>query len=232
MNFKALALSPLIVGQALWVAARAARLPEASGDRSGEKGSGPLLRLLVVGDSSAAGVGVASQSEALDGRLASELAEKYRVQWNVVARSGGTVRSTTRMLEGLPKDAFDIAIVALGVNDTKNGVSLKTWKLGYGKLLDKITGKFGTKLVCVSGLPPIRQFPILPSPLNRVLGDRVELFDEHLRQIAQDRTYVIYLPLNFTLDTTKMASDGFHPGPEIYAEWASRAAKELNKAMA
>jgi len=208
MNFKALALSPFLVGQALWVVARAERLPEASGDRNGEIGSGPLLRLLVVGDSSAAGVGVASQSEALGGRLATELAEKYTVQWNVVARSGGTVRSTTDILEGLPKEAFDIAILALGVNDAKNGVSLKAWKLGYAELLDKIKEKFGAKLVCISGLPPIRQFPILPSPLNRVLGDRVELFDEH------------------------MASDGFHPGPEIYAEWGSRAANDFIKAMA
>lgn len=231
MRLRTLALSPLIVPQALWVAARASRLPEASGPRVGEIGNGPPLRLLVLGDSSAAGVGVAMQSDALGGQLAHKLAEGYSVQWRVMARSGGTVRSTTRMIETMSDASFDIALVALGVNDAKNGVSVKAWTNGYRHLLDTISSKFRTRCICVSGVPPVGQFPILPTPLNRVLGDRAELFDTCLQDIARDRSDVCHLPLDFTLDIAKMASDGFHPGPDIYAAWAHRAAAVFVDAM-
>ena len=56
-----LALSPLLVAQAVATRARLPRLPEAGGARRGEAGRGPLLRLLIAGDSSAAGVGVQSR---------------------------------------------------------------------------------------------------------------------------------------------------------------------------
>ena len=222
---KLLALAPVIAPQGLWVAARAARLPEASGDRMGKAGHGPALRLLVLGDSSAAGVGVATQSEALGGRLAARLAARFSVQWQVVARCGGTVRSTMRLVDELPSQPFDAVIVALGVNDTKNGVSLKSWTGGYRALLDQIADRFGPGCICVSGLPPLGEFPVLPAPLSRVLGERAHLFDTHLRVIAAGRADTAYLPLDFPMDVTQMASDGFHPGPDVYDAWAARAAE-------
>ena len=62
-----LLLSPILVAQALTTRARLPCLPEAAGDRAGVIGRGPLLRLLMLGDSSAAGVGVAEQGQALTG---------------------------------------------------------------------------------------------------------------------------------------------------------------------
>jgi hypothetical protein len=63
-----LALSPLLVVQALHTRARVPSLPEAAGAREGVLGRGAVaLRLLIAGDSSAAGVGVATQQHALAG---------------------------------------------------------------------------------------------------------------------------------------------------------------------
>ena len=52
-----LMLSPLLVAQALLTRARLPRLPEPDGERHGVVGEGAPLRLLILGDSSAAGVG-------------------------------------------------------------------------------------------------------------------------------------------------------------------------------
>src|SRR6266516_1669739 len=60
------ALGPVLLPQSKWLKRNALRLPEAAGPREGKVGVGePVLRLLVVGDSSAAGVGVADQAQAL-----------------------------------------------------------------------------------------------------------------------------------------------------------------------
>lgn len=49
-------------------------------------------------------------------------------------------------------------------------------------------------------------------------------FDEQLQQHVSRETDVRYLSLRFTEDRSLMASDGFHPGAEVYREWAIRAA--------
>ncbi len=53
------ALAPLLLWQGRHVRRVTPRLPEAAGPRAGTTGHGPPLRLLVLGDSAAAGVGVA-----------------------------------------------------------------------------------------------------------------------------------------------------------------------------
>ena len=65
-----LALAPLLFAQGVYVRRVTPRLPEAPGERSGVSGGGPALKLLILGDSAAAGVGASSQATALAGRLA------------------------------------------------------------------------------------------------------------------------------------------------------------------
>lgn len=232
MDFKTLARSPLIAVQAVWVMARASRLPEAAGARSGTLGTGPAKSLLILGDSSAAGVGVANQSEALSGQLASELSKHYTISWKVVAQSGATVKSMVATVSSLPKEPVDLVIIALGVNDTKNGVRAQAWKNGYRQLLSLLSDKFGAPMVCVSGVPPLRHFPLLPYPLNDVLGTRAEQFDRILKEIAEDTENAFHLPMNFPLDPDNIAADGFHPSAKLYKEWAKRAATHLIKSQA
>ena len=83
-------LIPLLVAQALWVRRSVPKLPEASGSRDGVVGIGKPLRLLIVGDSSAAGVGVPHQNQALVGCLLAALQGKFLVHWKLLARTGWT----------------------------------------------------------------------------------------------------------------------------------------------
>ncbi|MEM6757918.1 MAG: SGNH/GDSL hydrolase family protein [Pseudomonadota bacterium] len=222
-----IALLPLIAPQALWVAARASRLPEAAGPRSGEIGQGDPLRLLILGDSSAAGVGVDFQDQALAGQLTRLLAPYHQVSWQVHAVSGATVASTRRRMRATDVAAADVAVVALGVNDTKNGVSTARWRTGYADLLTTLRAEFGIRHVYVSGLPPLGEFPLLPQPLRGVLGRRSDHFDRVLKELCATQADVTYVPLNLQMDTTKMASDGFHPGSEVYAAWAALIAQRI-----
>ncbi|MDH3952646.1 MAG: SGNH/GDSL hydrolase family protein, partial [Gammaproteobacteria bacterium] len=61
------------MAQGIWTNLRVPTLPEPPGAREGSAGKGPPLKLLVVGDSAAAGVGVSRQDEALLGQVVSRL---------------------------------------------------------------------------------------------------------------------------------------------------------------
>jgi lysophospholipase L1-like esterase len=229
-RLRTLATLPVLAAQAAWVAARVPRLPEAAGPRCGRTGAGPVLRLLVVGDSSAAGVGVAHQSEALSGQLVRALAPEFDVTWQLIARSGTTTAGALARLRQASPAAFDVALTALGVNDVKNGVPLGRWLARTEALHTALRDRFGVRLVVASGLPPMGSFPALPGALGRFLGARAGAFDAALRARFGGRPGTVVLPGDLPLDPAGMAADGFHPRAAVYADWAARAAAAIRAA--
>ncbi len=219
-----LVTAPVWIGQALRLALTAPRLPEATGPRAGRVGAGKL-RLLILGDSSAAGVGVARQEEALAGRLVAELADT-EPDWRLEAKSGATTAAALRWAETLPEGRYDAAVLALGVNDVTRAVPLARWLARQRALAAVLRSRFGVQRLYLSGVPPMGAFPALPQPLRAVLGQRAERFDAALRLLAAELPAARHLPFDpALLNPGMMAADGYHPGPEIYRLWAAELAR-------
>lgn len=216
----ALAFYPVLFTQGPIVKWSSVRLPEPKGARAGVIGQGPDLRMLILGDSSAAGVGVTSQSQALSGRLAYGLAPYTRLDWELVARGGDTTPMSLRRVKAAKPRRADIAVVALGVNDITRGTLLRQWLKSTNMLVDHLTGPLGIGHVYLSGLPQVSNFPCLPNPLRWTLGTQAERFDRGLRGLVATRDDTTFIPADMHLDETNMAQDGFHPGPKVYASWA------------
>jgi len=221
-----IALGPLLIAQGRWARARTPVLPEPPGARRGEtgRGDGPALRLLVVGDSSAAGVGADDQEQALLGQLVSALSRTQDVAWRLEARTGATTAGTIDHLARLAPERFDAAVTALGVNDVVRGVRLRPWLADQRRLRELLRERFGIRVLVVSGFPPVHGFPALPQPLRWYLGRRSSELDQALRSELRPESDVRFLPIDFEMDPGAMASDGFHPGPRVYEKWGARAA--------
>lgn len=224
-----LALSPLLVLQAVQARRRVPRLPEAAGPRSGAVGSGPPLKLLVVGDSSAAGVGVARQSQALAGPLARHLAQAAgcRVQWRLVARSGvTTAQALALLLDEGPLQA-DLAVVVTGVNDVVGQVPSHRAVAAREALANTLRNRAGVRHVVFAPLPPVHQFPGLPPPLRWVAGADARRHDRALAAWAATRADVSHADWGLQLNRGVMASDGFHPGLPAYRQCATMLARHI-----
>ncbi len=226
---RAALMAPVLVPQAAWVMLRAARLPEAAGPRDGVAGAGADLRLLIVGDSSGAGVGVETQDEALAGRLVAHLAPHARVHWRLEARGGATTTTALADLAQMPDGPFDVAVIALGVNDAKNGMRRARWRRNYSDLVSLLKARFGVTRLVASGVPPLGAFPLLPPPLRGVLGARAAALDAELRALVAQDPALRYVPMEFPLDRRLMAADGFHPAAPLYDLWAGRVAERIGE---
>ncbi|MEM9637550.1 MAG: SGNH/GDSL hydrolase family protein [Pseudomonadota bacterium] len=222
-----LLLSPVLAAQAVQVILRTPRLPEAAGPRSGETGQGPPLRLLILGDSSAAGVGAATQQDALSGQLAAALAPEVRVTWRVVAQTGLTTARIPAFLASSTQDRFDVAVTALGVNDTTRLRHPARWLRETQSLHAVLRADHGVRRIYVTAVPPLDRFPALPYPLNAVLGRQSRALMAVLEPALARVTDVQLLRPDWGLDPAKMAADGFHPGPEIYRRWGMFVAQNI-----
>lgn len=231
-----LMLSPLLVAQAVMTRSRLPRLPEAEGERSGvvpaqaATAQGKPLRLLIAGDSSAAGVGVVTQREALAGQLSRRLAQSCNtaVHWQLSARSGLTTALTLAMLQQHdPLHHADIVVIVTGVNDVIDQVPSQRAVLAREALANWLRNARGAAHVVFAPLPPIHQFPGLPQPLRWVAGSDARRHNRALCEWAATRSDVSCVAMEVPLNRGVMASDGFHPGEPVYRYCASMIAEHI-----
>jgi lysophospholipase L1-like esterase len=224
-----LALSPLLAAQAVLTRARLPRLPEAEGARAGVHGRGAALRLLIAGDSSAAGVGVVSQQQALAGQLVPALATACaaQVQWELHARSGLTTAQTLELLRDHAPAQADIAVIVTGVNDVVDQIPSHHAVHARDALASWLRNSAGVLHVVFAPLPPIHHFPGLPQPLRWVAGADARRHNAALAAWAATRGDVSLVEMEVPLNRGVMARDGFHPGEPVYRYCGSSIAQHI-----
>ena len=222
-------LLPVLLPQALLARRRAIRLEPAAGPQTGMVGacSGEPLRLLLVGESTVAGVGVGSQQEALAGRLAEQLAGlvKRPVVWQALGENGITAtQALERLLPQVAGQRFDLVLLVFGVNDTTHFTSSARWQ----KALHSLVQAFAVAQcqVAVTAVPPIQHFSALPWLLRQMLGLRAAILDQQLGLVAgKHSAQHCRVELEFTPEY--LARDGYHPSELGYRVWAEGLSKLL-----
>lgn len=229
----AVLLAPLLARQGARVRRETPLLPEADGPRHGAEGQGKPLRLVVVGESTAAGVGVRSHDEGLVRHFAAELAARtgYRIHWQVFARTGATARVASReLVPDAVRESHDIALVVLGVNDTLRLRSLRAWRSSLMDISRTLRGsqRPGGRTV-LAGVPDLGAFPALPQPLRTVMGLHARSLDRQLRVLARRFVSVQHVPAPALTSHDFFAADRFHPNSAAYEQWAIHLAQAVHR---
>jgi lysophospholipase L1-like esterase len=221
-----LGLGPILLPQAAWLRRTALRLPEAPGAREGEIGEGETrLRLLVVGDSSAAGVGLADQAQGLALPLAHKLSERMQgaVSWQLVARTGVNTAEARELVAQTALRPADVVVTALGVNDVSSQTTAQRFVEETSLLWSDLKRRTGARWAVLSGLPPMHLLTAVPQPLRWYLGRYAAWLDGAVRQWAQGQK-LGHCALQWAEGAEMLAHDGFHPGPALYPLWTDRLA--------
>lgn len=161
---------PILAWQGRRIRVTVPRLPEAGGPTAGTaRGDGTPLRIAVIGDSTAAGVGAQRHEAALPGYLAAEVARHTgrAVHWRVLARSGATAASVRhRLVPRLRDDEPPHAVsVTVGVNDLlKLRLRFKRAPGLNRRLLHQVSGSVG--------------------PAGLLLADDSEMYERNQRGVA------------------------------------------------
>ena len=157
-----LVASPLL--PILWLQGRhvrkyTPRLPEATGPTAGTiSGVGVPLRLLVIGESTVAGVGAPDHAHALTGQIAAAIAARTgrTVHWHAMGKIGATARvARTRLVPEVPRLPIDIIVIALGVNDVLRFHGPGQWIRDLTQLISDLRERVGAAPVVLASVPPM-----------------------------------------------------------------------------
>ena len=215
-------LLPVLLPQALVTRRTAIRLEPAAGPQTGlvKAGSGEPLRLLLVGESTVAGVGVDCQQEALAGRLAEQLASRTGrpVVWQALGENGITAtQALERLLPQVSGQYFDMVVLVFGVNDTTHFTSSVRWQSSLETLAVAFQGR-GCR-VAFTAVAPMQHFSALPWLLRHMLGLRAAILDRQLSTVAT-KLAVPHCRVELEFSPQYLARDGYHPSALGYRVWA------------
>ncbi len=223
---------PFLFWQGKRVRKKVGRLPDATGETVGQFGNlAETLNLLAIGESTVAGVGAKTHTEALAGQLAKflSLETKKSVRWHALGESGITARETLqRLIPHLPDTEMDLVVVGLGGNDTFKVNSPERWRRDMTKIIETLRGKYPNAVILLANSPRVIDFPVLPQPLKFVLWRVSRLQHTVGKSLANAEENVFYFDEAETVDE-KFFSDGVHPSEYGYALWSEAMIKFLLK---
>ena len=191
-------LLPILWLQGRHVRKHTPRLPEAAGPTAGTISAvGVPLRLLVIGESTVAGVGAPDHAHALTGQIAAALATRTgrTVHWHAVGKIGATARvARTRLVPEIPEAPVDIIVLALGVNDVLRFHAPGRWTRDLTQLITDLRERVGAAPIVLASVPPMGRFPAFPQPLRGVLGWRAAALDRAARRCVPTLVRVAHSP--------------------------------------
>jgi len=223
-------LAPLLVWQGKRTRRTTPRLPEAGGAQHGQYGDGePTRQLLVIGESTAAGVGVAHHQDGLASQLARQLQRQslHTIGWHSHGINGIRLQALLDNLKTIELPEADAILLSMGVNDTTG----LTPRRRYRQQLLALNARLPGPLYLLS-VPPMHRFTALPSPLRQLLGWRARQLDAIQQQLARERPadfiYLSYPPMD---DPALLAEDGYHPSIKGYQAMATALAPALTATL-
>lgn len=194
------------------------------------------LRFVVLGDSTAAGLGAGDPKDAYATLLSERLADQgYRVRLTALGVSGARVRDVLeeQVPVALGEDP-DLVFVGIGANDVTHLTPLSSIERDMGAALDRLLGTGAA--VAVAGPPDMRAAAWL-EPLRSLAGWRGRQVADAIEKVALSRDIpVVQLaelagPYFASHPDDAYAPDDFHPGPGGYRAWADAIFPELISAL-
>ncbi len=241
-----LPLLPLMYYQGKKIRARVPKLPEAEGLTGHCKIPGNIgtpLKILSIGESTIAGVGVKTHEEGFTGTFAREISTLFNlnVDWNVYARSGYTAKRVRyKIVPKIIDTSADLIIIGLGGNDAFTLNRPSKWKNELDGLIVSIKMKFPKALIVFCNMPPIKEFPAFTPLIKFTVGNLVEILGEEVKKVVAKHENTYYfrekITLNGWIDKFQLKkkkedffSDGVHPSKLTYQTWAKDIAREIHR---
>ncbi len=197
---------------------------------------GPPLVYLVMGDSTAAGVG-GSYESGIAVSTARDLGKRFRVRMTNVAVSGARVRDVLRdqlaAAEGLKPD---FVLLSVGANDVTHLTRIGSMRADLRTIVQRLKAANPAVKIVLTGSPDMGSPPRIPRLLRGIASCRTRSVNRMFEaEVAQQR--LTFAPIAaetgplFRSDRSLFAEDRFHPNDRGYATWLPVLNKAIEQAL-
>ncbi len=195
--------------------------------------SGPSIRYVVMGDSTAAGEG-ADYAQGIAVGSARALANGRRVELVNLAVSGARARDVKRdQLSQAEALKPDVVLLSVGANDVTHLTCVRSVEKNVRSVVKRLRAVNPDVAIVVTGSPDMGSPPRIPRLLRPIAAWRTRGINRMMVELAR-KEHLVFAPIAevtgplFRNDRSLFAADQFHPNERGYATWIP----VLNRALA
>lgn len=185
--------------------------------------------ILLLGESTVAGVGASSPAHTLAGNFHRLLGESYQIE--TIGKKGLRVKEALSLFYQHRQEQtrkFKGVILFLGANDCFLLTSPDAFKKEVETLIHQIQLATFTEWIYLAAIPPVHLFPAFSKRMKAFLQIQRSYLQSELEKIAENHPNVIYHRIPMDLQSEFFSADRIHPSDLGYQKIAELAVEKLN----
>jgi lysophospholipase L1-like esterase len=216
---------PFLVYQAKKVRKSSPKLPSQSSLLTlgqGEK------HVVLLGESTVAGVGASAAAHTLAGNFARLLGETYQIE--TIGKKGLRVKDAFSLYQLQKKSRTaksEGVILFVGANDCFMLTSPQVFKKELESLIQQIRVDTNAEWIYLAAIPPVHLFPAFSEQMRSFLSKQRAYLQREMEDIASNEHKVIYHPIPMDLQPEFFSADGVHPSDLGYQKIAELAIEKM-----
>ena len=187
-------------------------------------------KILLLGESTAAGVGASSPEFSIAGHFSRLLGPTYEVRnlgktglraAQVFSSFGSEISVSINPVEGI--------LLFLGANDCFRLTHPKDFKSHLEALISELKSRYSPNWIYLADIPPVHLFPAFPPLLRSFLKSQRNFLQKEMIRLYSADNQLIFDPISLTLSPEFFSIDGVHPSDLGYEKIAEFAMEGLKK---
>ncbi len=196
-------------------------------------GTGPGLRYIAAGDSTAVGVGASETEKTHAYQIAENLSEAHTVVYKNIGVIGATTKDVLeKQIDEIVAYEPDIVTVSIGGNDATHLVSRKAILHNYENIVARLEQET-TAQIYITNTLYFKGANILPWFYIALIEYRSKSLNRKILDLESDRIHVVNIHdfgwSQFPDMRTTYAADRFHPNDTGYANWLAAFLDKITK---
>ena len=173
--------------------------------------------LLIIGESTAAGVGASKKETTFGSMMAETLLDNYNI-FNIGKNGLKSSRLLTLYEKNESKlpDSFGKCIVLIGANDCFQFSSPTKFTKGLNDFIHFVEKEKACDQFIIPLIPPVHHFPAIPKIIRFFLKIHREILSLEVKNIAKNNPKVSFINQNEKYEAAFFATDGIHPSDVGY----------------
>ncbi|MDF2158057.1 GDSL-type esterase/lipase family protein [Algoriphagus sp. CAU 1675] len=218
---------PFLYYEAYKVRKTREKLPSLSESLSVGKG---IKKILILGESTAAGVGASSPEKSLGSRIHHFLKNDSTVK--ILGKNGLKVSEVlptfSDQLEKINGD-YEGIFLFLGGNDCFRLTHPQNYRSELQKLIRTLEEMFSPHWIYLADIPPVYSFPAFSPFVKYFMIRQRKFLQREMKKISMDNPKVIFDEISLNLNPDFFSRDGIHPSDCGYEEIAKFAIDGLKR---
>jgi len=179
--------------------------------------------VLIIGESTAAGVGASKPETTFAYQIHLQLSEEYSI-YNLGKNGLKAERLKRLLLHGkqeLPSQ-IQTAVILIGANDCFKFTPPSKFQKELKVFIQLLIQTYGIEKLIIPKVPPVHQFPALPWIIRFFLGWHRNMLIREILQLEKGMPQLKYKAVEGKFEASYFAEDGIHPSDLGYAAMAKQ----------